>query len=313
MTQPSNTYAVNDVIGAREDLVDVIYDVSPTETPFLSMARKTKASAVNHEWQTDVLRAAAANYAVEGDDAQTVASVATVRLGNACQISDEVARTSGTLRAISTAGRADEHDYQVLKRAKELKRDMEFVLCDNNAKVLTVNDTTARELAGIPTWIITADSDGGGTSPTGDGTDAYVTGTARQFTEDMLKTVIKTCWDNGGEPDVLLMGSFNRQLMNSFGSGTKFQKVEDNKLHTSFDIYEGDFGYGMKIVPSRFTEADHVFGLQMEYWAVAFLRNMVTTEIAKTGDSDATQILCEYTLEARNEKSSFVIRDLTTS
>ncbi len=316
MTQPSNTYATNDIVGIREDLADVIYDVSPVEVPFLSMAAQIDATSTYHEWQVDSLAAASGtNVVIEGDEATTDASVATVRRGNYTQISDKVARTSNTARAVTTAGRADEHDYQVMKRAKELKRDMEKMLLLNNARVAG-DDSTPRELAGVPAWIITAVSNNGaGTEPTGDGTDAYTTGgSARQFTEDQLKTVMKTCWDNGGNPDVLLVGSFNRQIASSFTPATKLQKVEDKTLHASFDIYEGDFST-LKIVPDRFTQTDHAFGLEMAYWKVAFLpgENMVTEELAKTGHSDQTMIHSEYTLEACNEKSSFVIRDLTTS
>ena len=316
MTQPSATYATNDMVGIREDLVDVIYDVSPVDTPFLSMAAQIKATNTYHEWQVDALAAASAtNFVIEGDDATTDASVSTTRRGNYTAISDKVARVSGTARAVTTAGRADEMDYQMLKRAKELKRDMEKILLANNARVAG-DDTTARECAGLPAWIITnVSNNGSGTEPTGDGTDAYVTGgTARQFTEDMLKTAAKSCWDEGGNPDVLLVGSFNRQIASTFGGGTKMQKAEDKTLHATFDVYEGDFSV-LKIVPDRFTQTDHAFGLEMEYWKVAFLpgRNMVTEELAKTGDTDQKQVLCEYTLEACNEKSSFAVRDLTTS
>src|SRR5215831_11445145 len=136
MTQPANTFATNDMVGIREDLVNVIYDVSPVDTPFLSMAGQTSATNVNHEWQVDSLVAAATNYNVEGDDANTNAGTATTRRGNYTQISDKVARVTGTARSVTTAGRADEFDYQMLKRGKELKRDMEFALLDNNAKVL---------------------------------------------------------------------------------------------------------------------------------------------------------------------------------
>jgi len=315
MAQPSNTYATNDMVGIREDLSDVIYDVSPVEVPFLSMAAHNEATNTYHEWQVDSLAAASGtNVVIEGDDATTDASSPTTRRGNYTQISDKVARVTGTARSVTTAGRADEMDYQMLKRARELKRDMEKMLLADNARVAG-NDTTPRELAGVPSWIITAVSNAGdGTEPTGDGTDAYVAGTARQFTEDMLKTVGKTCWDNGGNPGILLSGSFNRQIASTFGGGTKVQKAEDKTLHATFDIYEGDFG-NYKLVPDRFTSASNVFGLDMEYWKVAFLpgRNMVTEELAKTGDTDRKQILSEYTLEACNEKSSFVIRDLTTS
>jgi len=313
MTQPGSTFATNDMVGIREDLVDVIYDVSPIETPFLSMASKVTATNTNHEWQVDALVAASsANAVVEGDDATTDAGTATTRRGNYTQISDKVARVTGTARAVKTAGRADEFDYQLLKRGRELKRDIETILLSNKAKVAG-SDTVAREMAGVVSWIFT-NVDKVGANPAGDGSNAATDGTQRVFTEDQLKSVAKLAWDNGGEPDTLLTGSFNRQIASSFGAGTKVQKVEDSTLHTSFDVYESDFG-SLKLIPDRFCVARDVYILDMEYWKVAYLpgRNMLTTPLAKTGDTDRTQILCEYTLEACNEKSSGIVRDLTTS
>lgn len=316
MAQPTNTYATNDMVGIREDLSDVIWDISPVETPFTSMVPHISVENTTYEWQTDSLAAAANNAVIEGDDATTDASVATVRLNNLTQISDKVARVTGTAKSVTTAGRADELDYQMLKRGRELRRDMEKIVLDNKIKV-TGNDSTARELAGIGSWITTNDdfaSDGG--SPTAaDGTDARTDGTQRAFTEDQLKTVLKLAFDEGGSPDVLMVGPFNRQIVSSFGAGaTKFQRVEDDVLRTSFDVYESDFGQ-LKIIPNRFQRGRDALVLDSSMWAIGFLpgRNFMTTELAKTGDTDRRQILSEYTLETRNEKASAGVFDLTTS
>lgn len=315
MTQPSATFATNDQVGIREDLVDVIYDVSPVETPFLSLASHIKATNTNHEWQTDVLAAAATNYVVEGDNATNDASVATVRRGNITQISDKVAVVSGTARAVTTAGRADEMDYQMLKRARELKRDMEFALLDNNAKV-TGSDTVPRESAGAPVWIVTNIDHNGATPPAGAGADAWAGGTNRAFTEDQLKTVMQLVWTAGGTPGHLFVNGFNRQIASTFGPGTKFQKVEDKTLHATFDIYEGDYST-LKIVPDRFMGSNAGYALiaDMDYWKVAFMpgRNMASWDLAKTGDTTQRQLLCEFTLEASNQRASGIVWNLTTS
>lgn len=315
MSQPTNTYATNDMVGIREDLADIIYDISPLETPFLNMVPRVQVSQTNHEWQTDSLASAATNAVIEGDDATTDASTATTRLGNRTQISDKVARVTGTARSVNTAGRADELDYQMLKRGRELRRDMEKALLANNAKV-TGADTTAAELAGVPAWIATNTdfntSDGG--DPTGDGTDARTDGTQRAFTEAQVKTVMVSVFDQGGMPDVMMLGGFNRQIASTFGPGTKFQQVSDSTLHATFDVYESDFG-NLKIVPNRFQRSRDALILQTDMWAVGFLpgREFATYELAKTGDTDRRQILSEYTLEARQEAASGGVFDLTTS
>lgn len=315
MAQPTNSHSTNDMKGIREDLVDIIYDISPTETPFLNMVPRVEASNTTHEWQTDALATAANNAVIEGDDATTDASTATTRLANNTQISDKVARVTGTARSVDTAGRADELDYQMLKRGRELRRDMETVLLSNKAKVAG-NDTTARELAGVPSWIATnVDKASDGTDPTGDGTDKRTDGTQRVFTEDQLKTVMVSVFDEGGSPDLLMLGPFNRQVFSTFSDGrTNTQRVEDEVMNATFEVYASDFGE-LRVVPNRFQRGRDAFVLQQDMWAVAFLpgRNMVTTDLAKTGDTDRRQILSEYTLEARQEAANGVIADLTTS
>jgi hypothetical protein len=314
MAQPAGTFATNDMIGRREDLSDTIYKISPIETPFLSMVAHTEATQINHEWQTVSLTTAANNKAIEGDDAPNNAGVATVRLGNLTQISTKDARVSGTGRAVNTAGRADELSYQMLLKGQELKRDMEVGLLSNKAKVAG-NDTLARELAGIVSWLKTNESTTGTAPSAADGTATRTDGTQRAFTEDLLKVVLAKCADEGGFPDILMVGSFNRQKVSGFtGGSTSVQKAEDKTLHATFSVYESDFG-NLKVVYNRFQRTRDALVLQSDKWAVPFIsgRNMVAFDIAKTGDSDAKQILSEYTLESRNEKASGIVADLTTS
>jgi len=181
MAQPTNLFATNDMVGTREDLSDVIYNVSPVDVPFQSSVKFVGATSTKHEWQTDALANAAANAVIEGDDATTDAGTATTRLFNYTQISDKVASVSGTARAVTAAGRGDELDYQMMKRAKELKRDIEKSVMDNKAYVAG-NDTLARQCAGVPAYIITnIDKASDATTANGTGSNAHTDGTARKF------------------------------------------------------------------------------------------------------------------------------------
>src|SRR3990172_5759286 len=190
MAQPADLYDAFDMIGIKEDLENIIYDISPTQTPFMTACGRTKIKQVLHEWQTDVLGAASAtNHVIEGDDATTDAQVATVRVSNRCNISAKVILVSGTSRAVDSAGRGDELDYLIAKNGKELKRDMESLLTSNNASV-TGNSTTARERGGIESWITSNESRGSGGSDGGfssGNTTAATDGTQRAFTEAQLK------------------------------------------------------------------------------------------------------------------------------
>ena len=315
MTQPTNTFDTYDAIGNREDLADIITMISPSTTPLLSGIAKISATATNHEWQTDVLASpSATNAVIEGDDATTTASTPTVRLGNRTQISDKVPRVTGTQQAVDSAGRSDEMALQIMKSGLELKTDVESTLFANNAKV-TGSSSVAREAAGIPSWLATNTDFGGGSGadPTGDGTDARTDGDQRALTESQLKSVLAACWDAGGEPDTIFVGSFNKQAFSAFSGGsTRNVDAEDKKIVNAVEVYVSDFG-DLVIIPSRHMRSRDCLVLEMDKWKFAVLRDFQSTPLAKTGDTDREQMLVEYTLQASNEAASGGIFDLTTS
>ena len=315
MAQPTNTFDTYDAIGIREDLQDVIYSISPTETPFMSSAAREQVKNTFHEWQTDALAAAVTNNAViEGDDATLDAASATSRIGNYTQIMDKTVVITGTQESVDKAGRASELAYQIAKKSKELKRDIESTLLTNQARAAG-NSTTARTFGSIGAWIATNDNlAGDGTSPTANnGSDARNDGTQRALTEDMLKDVIKNVWNAGGNPSVVMVGPFNKQKISGFtGGSTRFDASEDKTLYTSIDVYSSDFG-DLEVVPNRFSRDRDALVLDMDYWSVGFLRDFTMHELAKTGDGEKRQLLVELTLISRNEAASGGVFDLTTS
>src|ERR1700730_2535128 len=320
MALPTNTFATYEAIGNREDLSDVIYRIDPTDTPFMAGIEREKASAVNHECQIQSLAADNnTNAQLERDHANTNTTTATVRLGNINQISTKVARVTGTQRSVDHAGRDDELAYQEMLKGLELKRDMETILAGTNQAKNTGNDTTARKTASVLSWIKSNTSKGtagGAADPSAaDGTGTRTDGTQRAFTEANLKTVLQGIWTNGGKPDVIMTGAFNKQVFSTFtGRATQIEPTKQKKIIASVDAYESDFGV-LKITPNRFQRARDVLVLWMEMWALAFLngRRMVSVPLAKTGDSDRRMLLSEYALVARNEKGSGGVFDNTTS
>jgi hypothetical protein len=318
MALPTNTFATYEAIGNREDLTDVIYRIDPTDTPFMTGVEREKATNVNHEWQTQALAAADnTNAQLEGDDPQTNTTTPTIRLGNIAQISYKVARVTGTQRAVEHAGRDDELAYQEMLKGLELKRDMEAITAGTNQAKVTGSDTSARKTASVLSWIKSNTSKGaGGADPAAaDGTGTRTDGTQRAFTEAQLKAALNSIWTNGGKPDVIMTGAFNKQVFSTFtGRATPIEDTSKKKIVAAVEAYESDFGR-LSVVPNRFTRARDVLILQMEMWAVAFIngRRMVSIPLAKTGDSDRKQILSEYALVSRNEKSSGGVFDLTTS
>jgi hypothetical protein len=312
------TYQTYTAIGQREDLSDVIYNISPTETPFLNSVGKSKATAVYHEWQTDSLASVNVdNKAVEGATASDATIGVTTRVGNRTQISQKTIKISGTLDAVNKAGRKSEKAYQLAKASSEIKRDMEAILLSNQTAA-TGNSTTARVLGGLQTWLASNTSNGSGGSAGANGTTARTTGTDRAFTATLLNTVMQSCFTNGGSPTMLLVTPAQKVVASSFtGIATRYRDVPANQqaqIINAADVYVSDFGI-IQIVPDRFIpnsdSDDTAFLLDTEMAAVAYLRPFQTNELAQVGDADLTQLLVEYTLEVKNEAAHGIISDLT--
>ena len=310
------TYQTYTAIGMREDLSDVIYNISPTDTPFMSSIGKNKASATYHEWQTDSLDAAALGGAVEGADASSITASPTTRIGNRTQIFTKSVAVAGTLEAVDKAGRKSEKAYQLAKVSAELKRNIELTLLSNQVTA-TGNSSTARTLGGLQAWLNT-NYDGAGTAGSG-GTTARVEGTNRTFTETILKTVVAEVYTAGGTPKVLMVNPAHKQLVSAF-AGIAAQRYmapsnEPTTIIGAADVYMSDFGT-ISVVPNRFMNSTNggnevAFLVDPDMAAVSYLRPFETIELAKTGDSEKTQLLAELTLEVKNQAAHGIMADLT--
>ena len=324
MAQPTNTFDTYDGANSiRVDLADVIYAISPTETPFMSNASKGTATNTLHEWQTDALKAVGVNAQIEGDNYDGEARAATTKLNNRTQISSKAVTISGTDDAVNNAGMGTQMAYQLAKMGKEIKRDMEHAMVGLSTAKVVGNATTARKAASVDTWYGGNIPDGGSTAagnflevslttdPTGDGAAAPAgNGTTRAYSEALLKSALAVCFDNGGEPDTVLMTAAHKQTASGFsGVASKYKDATDKVSIGTTDIYVSDFGE-VAFVPDRFQKASLVNVLQMDMWSVDFLRPFQTTDLAKTGDSDKKLLLAEWTLTCKAPNASCGIFNL---
>lgn len=309
------TYQTYTAIGQKEDLSDVIYNISPTDTPFMSSVGKTKATATYHEWQTDSLASVnLSNYAVEGATASDATMSPTTRAGNRTQISQKTVKVSGTLEAVDKAGRKSEKAYSLAKASAEIKRDMEAILLSNQAAAAG-DASTARKLGGLQAWLATNGDFGTDGVAGASGTTARTTGTDRTFTETILKTVVAEVYTAGGSPKVLMVRPNHKQVVSGFAGIAAQRYMAPSDAPTTIigaaDVYLSDFG-SISVVPNRFINtSDVAFIVDPDMASVAYLRPFQTNELAKTGDAEVTQLLAEYTLQVSNEAAHGIIADLT--
>jgi hypothetical protein len=322
MANPVGTFQTYQAIGNREDLSDMIHTISPTETPFQAMAKRGKATNKLFNWQTDSLATAAANNQVEGDTPSNTTVTPTVNLFNVTAITSKTFNISGTQQAVNPAGRTEELAYQLIKYGRECKRDSEVNLTQN-ASYRAGASGTARVTASLESWMSTnwttqssptsASSPGFSSTGTLAPTDATIQVTVTQAN---VNAIIRACWTAGGNPDVIMVGPYNKVKVSGFTgilTNTIQQKAGGQAtIVAAADAYQSDFGL-LKVVPNRFSRDRTLCVLDMEYWEVAYLRPFQTVPLAKVGDSEQRMILAEYGLRSRNEAASGKVADLATS
>lgn len=320
MASVLNTFTRFDAIGVREDLSNIIYNIAPTETPFITNAGVGKASNTLFEWQTDTLASAVTtNQQIEGDDITSYDAVTpTVRLGNYTQISRKTVIISKTEQSVDKAGRKDEMAYQKAKKGKELKRDMEADLLANKAANAGSTSVARKTGSLLPFLKTNYDKASDATVPvyTSIPTDVWTFGTARAFTETIAKNVISQCWTQGAEPATIMTGAFNKQAVSGFAGILELNSPQARNAQATIvgaaDTYVSDFGT-LSVVPNRFQVASTALFLDWEYVSVDYLRAFKSDPLAKTGDADKELMVVEYGLRVKNEKALGVATDLTTA
>ncbi|PDS75439.1 DUF5309 family protein [Rhizobium sp. L43] len=305
-----NTYQIPT---AREDLSDVLSDISPEDHPILDAIGSTKASGKYHEWSQDELGAIDISAgAVDGADAVSATLVAPVRLGNYTEIRTKTVQVAGTARAIEVASIKDMMPYQVAKGMAELKRSKEALIASAHASNAG-SGSTPRALGGAEAWIKTNALHGAGGSTagfSGNTVGSVTAGTLRNLTEALYLDGIQKAWVAGGNVTKTFAPAPLKEKISQFtGNATKQQQAKDKTITGAVDYYVGNFGK-QQIIPHRWMSTTTVLALDVSLWNVAVLRAMKANDIAKLGDSDRKQLIEEYTLECLNEKGNAKIADV---
>jgi hypothetical protein len=328
-------------VGIREDLENVIYDITPTETPLLSMAGRKTAKQRKHEWQTD--RSAAGdkdNSVIEGLNPTADSSTRTVRFANYCQLMDKVCRVSSTELACDAAGRADQMAYQMGKRSLELKKDLDAAMSQSNASTAGSSLTPAL-MGGLEVWlgfygntdatVTTAHGTAcGADNATTPGvllttgvpdralTDSSTVGT---LTEAIFKRVLARAITDGANITTLLTTPTVKAAIakNFAGIATRYREVPRGQaaIVSGADLYVSDFGeitlrYSRQIRTLAAGAAAGgastvIYGLDPDMLAVAYLQPFNEFPLAKTGHADTRVLAVEAALEVKNVSGLFKI------
>jgi hypothetical protein len=295
------TFQTYQSIGNREDLTDILTNIAPLETWFTTNTGSSNCSGTYHEWQTDTLASAAANNLVEGAATSDASITPTTRAGNYTQIMGKAFKIAKTQEVIDKAGRSSEIAYQTEKHLKELAKDTEYALLFNTTAASGASGT-ARTLKGFVGWIATNTSTGSAADVT--------------LTEDILNDGLQDVWAQGGSPSTLLVGAFQKRVISSFTTNTRYMVADEKKLTSAVDVYQSDFGTVTVRLHHQMndTKADEVFIMgDMALWSKAWLRSVNRMQEPFAGDADLFAIRGECTLVSKQEKGAGRIFDLASS
>lgn len=318
MAKVTNAFSTYLQKGIREDLADIISNIDPSDTPLMSMIGSRKVTQPTFEWQTESLPSLdTSNKRIEGDDVTRTAGTPTVRVGNVCQISTRNATVTGTMSAVEAAGRSDEMAHQMALIGKALKRDMEAIASQNQARNNGSDNgagtETARATRGLEHWIVTNGSRGATGAAAVSETAAVTDGTQRALSESLFKTVMQGAYDNGAEPTVMILGSVNKMNVHTFAGRTQSQQIVDpNAVNYKTTLLMTDFGT-VKAIASRWVRTRTALLIDPEYVKIAYLRKFQSVDLATTGDATSKMILSEWGVQCDNEKAHTIIADLNTT
>ena len=320
MAVPTNLYQKASLKGDREDLIDKIFNTSPSETPVTSALGRTTAQNVYHEWQRDSLaNANADNAAIDGDDTALEAQTPTERVGNYMQIFTKRPGVSRRSNIVKKAGRTSEMAYLKAKAMLELKRDIEAMVLSNNPAVAPTTSVAGKSAGlGVQSYSNALHNGAGATASwtSGAPTTAVTAGTNRTFTEALIKTACQGVYTNaGGIASMVVMSPSHKALFSAFtGIAQNRRDVkgkEQGVVIGAADIYISDFG-ALEIVPHYLLSgATDVHMINTEYVDLAFLDGFKTEEMGKTGDSDKVLITVDVGLAVRAPKAIAKIANLT--
>jgi len=310
MSAPTNTYTSYDVTGLKEDLSDMVSNITPVDEFFYKEIGSRKSTQKKHEHMTDSLSSVdTSNAQIEGDSKSAEAITAATKIYNMHQIMDKTFAVSDSNKEMVAAGDVNSEEYQTFKFSQELAQDREYMFLRQ-----TRNDgstSTARKMRGALNWVTTNLNKAGDATLNSDGT--VTGGTPRDLTRTLLKETMQDIWDAGGKPKEIICGAYQHQRITDLaGVGAYRWMVEKAKMDDVIDVYVNEFGT-YKIRKHRQMPTDVLFICDKDKWEKASLRKIQKRQLAKSSDSTTWNLICEETVISVNEAASGRITDLSTS
>ena len=290
----SNAYVTYEAVGNREDLLDIITNISPDETPLMTKFGTSKVTGMTHSWLTDSLGAPKQNAVLETAEFGTTEATPRVKLSNDIQIFMRDCDVSDSQEAVLKAGVKSEMAYQMQKVMKMIALDVEYAIVNNSTRRAGTS-VVAGLMGGVPYFNDVNVLDG--TAHAGE----------EELTEELLNDAIQLAWSKGGTPDICVVSGANKRIISGFtGNADRQRSADSTKIKQIVDIYESDFGM-VNMVLHRLQPDTRVDFLQTEYWKLAYLIPFKTYDKPKSSLVNGKVVTGQLTLECRSKEANSCI------
>ena len=290
----SNAYVTYEAVGNREDLLDIITNISPEETPLMTKFGTSKVTGMTHSWLTDSLSEPKQNAVLETAEFGTTEATPRVKLSNDIQIFMRDCTVSDSQEAVLKAGVKSEMAYQMQKVMKMIALDVEYAIVRNSTRQAG-NSVQVGLMGGVPYFNDVNVLDGEAHA----GED--------ELTEELLNDAIQLAWKKGGTPDICVVSGANKRIISGFtGNADRQRSADSTKIKQIVDIYESDFGM-VNMVLHRLQLDTRVDFLQTEYWKLAYLIPFKTYDRPKDSLLNGKVVSGQLTLECRSKEANSCI------
>lgn len=285
---------IRDDASVKESVLDLITNIDPVENYVVSNFQRSTAVDEFHFTPRDTLRTATNRAGVEGADPSYTGNDP-VKALNMLQIVDVGFNVTDSETATDRYGSPEDRiAYETEKALKDWANSAEFSVL--RSTLVTGNNSTARQMAGLKSSLTISTSQSG-----------------VSLTETIVNDYLQNAWTAGSNVDLILAPMYHKRKLSAFtGNGaTKFYNQEDKRLVTPIEIYESDASSSpIKLVAHRFMKIStdthyDILGVEMDKFAIAYLREPKVRPLAKTGDAENRQVIGELTLEVRSDLAGF--------
>jgi hypothetical protein len=216
---------------------------------------------------------------------------------NYTQILKDWVIVTGTMEVIDRYGYANERAYQEQKVLKQLAIDLEYDLL-YGAKSYDEGPPRKSSMGGLFSYVLLPGISGSWTT--------VVDAANAALTETILNDCLQELWNNGGNPDFILVNGTNKRRITDWATPRIRTAQGERTAGAAVLVYESDFGVLDILLDRWLRPADVVIGTRGSMGIGPLTSRQFTSRLLpSTLDGTWYELLGEYTMEVHKPEIDY--------